>query len=310
MDPCDAAEAGAWVRTGSKDVKNSFSAERNIQQTPHKKSIGATVQLCSRYYCLIVFLAILYFGYGLQRAWCALGIPYDCKAERTSLAVFQDLAKVALYGGAVAWFCRLTEPRRYMWLLNWQRWYIWAVYVTLPPILSAISNADFAKQSLATLSNWGPGLIAAASIALTLALVALLLHLSLAKRTHGWGYCVTYLLARMAVYGYFGIWAGVVLGTGEASMHLHHLYLGLAIAIWAEFNHWLSGLTLATGLAVFIQGAGTYTVEPIFTSTQCFTTPYKAAMSCTFWSKEEEPAFSLQVCSAGGGRLPQGLCKE
>ena len=33
--------------------------------------------------------------------------------------VFQDLVLIALFGGAMVWFCRLAEPARFLWLFSW-----------------------------------------------------------------------------------------------------------------------------------------------------------------------------------------------
>lgn len=36
---------------------------------------------------------------------------------------------------------------------------MWAVYLALPPIYSAVSNLPFAKESLNTVSDWSAGMI-------------------------------------------------------------------------------------------------------------------------------------------------------
>jgi hypothetical protein len=42
--------------------------------------------------------------------------------------------------------------------------------------------------------------------------------------------------------------------TGNVSVHIHHLYLGWALAMWSVFSHPISAMTLAVGMAVFVQG--------------------------------------------------------
>lgn len=37
---------------------------------------------------------------------------------------------------------------------------MWALYIGLPPVYSAISNAPFAKESLNTMSDWSGGMVA------------------------------------------------------------------------------------------------------------------------------------------------------
>lgn len=38
-------------------------------------------------------------------------------------------------------------------------------------------------------------------------------------------------------------------------LHVHHFFLGWSVAIWAEFNHPVSALTLAIAMGVFSHGA-------------------------------------------------------
>lgn len=81
-------------------------------------------------------------------------------------------------------------------------------------------------------------------------------HLRLALRGGRWLHLSVYLGSRLAVYAYFIASVAALTSSGEASFHLHHLYLGWAAAIWAEFDHWASGLLLAVGAAVFVQVSG------------------------------------------------------
>ena len=80
-------------------------------------------------------------------------------------------------------------------------------------------------------------------------------------------------------------------------IHLHHLYIGWALAIWADFNAPLSAVTLAVGAGIFVQGVGAYSFAPIFTPHQCFETPSTAKIKCKFWA---ETPFTLQICGSGG----------
>ena len=65
------------------------------------------------------------------------------------------------------------------------------------------------------------------------------------------------LLALIAVIllllAFFGS-SAVVLRRQHVDMHLHHLYLGWSLALFAELDHWLSAVTLAVGSGIFLQG--------------------------------------------------------
>lgn len=147
---------------------------------------------------------------------------------------------------------------------------------------------------------------------LAVAAAVLAAHLWLAKRGRSWAHLGVYALARLWIYAFFGISAAVLTGSGAATMHLHHLYLGWALAIWAEFSHWASGLLLAVGAGVLVQGAGAYSFAPIFTPSQpaCFSTGMVDYVSCTFWDRLGEPTFNLKVCATtlDGGQLPAASC--
>ena len=80
-------------------------------------------------------------------------------------------------------------------------------------------------------------------------------------------------------------------------IHLHHLYLGWGLALWADVNEPLSAVTLAVGAGIFVQGVGAYSFAPVFSPLGCFETPAAAELKCKFWAAEP---FTLQVCGSGG----------
>lgn len=84
----------------------------------------------------------------------------------------------------------------------------------------------------------------------------------------------------------------------------HHLYLGWALALWADFNEPLSVATLAVGAGIFVQGVAAYSFAPVFSSGGCFETPAAADVKCHF---EAASAFTLQICPADGA-LPRYSC--
>lgn len=88
-----------------------------------------------------------------------------------------------------------------------------------------------------------------------------------------------------------------------ALQHLHHLYLGWALALWAELDHWLSALTLAVGTGIFLQGTASYSFAPVF-SERCFSSPSAAAFECAFTAPSP---FTLTICSATGP-MPSHSC--
>ncbi|KAL4429027.1 hypothetical protein ABPG77_006066 [Micractinium sp. CCAP 211/92] len=121
------------------------------------------------------------------------------------------------------------------------------------------------------------------------------------QRGANWRSVGLYLLPRLAVLLYFGAWLVALPVSGSYSLHLHHYALAWAVAIFAAFNHPISGLVLALATGVFVQGASTYGFDPLFTpvessSTGCLTvsSPPSGQMTCAFWSATP---FDIGFCS-------------
>ena len=78
-------------------------------------------------------------------------------------------------------------------------------------------------------------------------------------RAARWGSVGRYLLPRLVVLAFFAAWLVALPTSGAYALHLHHYALGFAIAIFAAFNHPVSGLVLALATAVFVQVRGILT---------------------------------------------------
>ena len=84
------------------------------------------------------------------------------------------------------------------------------------------------------------------------------------------------------------------------TQHIHHFYLGWSIALFAEFNHPLSAITLAISMGVFTQGVGVYGFASLFEDSSCFTASGGSPMSCDFTSSGSS-AVSVRVCPQTSG---------
>lgn len=123
------------------------------------------------------------------------------------------------------------------------------------------------------------------------------------RRRARWRGLALYLLPRLALLAYFGAWMAALPASGAFDLHLHHYALGWALASLAAFNHPASGLALALGAAVFVQGVGAYGLDPFFKSTQrppggCLpvSSNQTGQMVCAFWAADP---FALKFCSGG-----------
>lgn len=52
-------------------------------------------------------------------ALCAGLGPPQPPLQMDYFTIFRDLVLIALFGGALAWFCRLSERQRFAWLYSW-----------------------------------------------------------------------------------------------------------------------------------------------------------------------------------------------
>ena len=84
------------------------------------------------------------------------------------------------------------------------------------------------------------------------------------------------------------------------TQHIHHFYLGWSIALFAEFNHPLSAVTLAIAMGVFAQGVGVYGFASMFEDGSCFTTMADSSMQCSFTSTMQ---VNLKICPQNTGTL-------
>jgi hypothetical protein len=119
------------------------------------------------------------------------------------------------------------------------------------------------------------------------------------RRPLSWRALGLYLLPRLAVLAYFGAWLAALPASGAFHLHLHHYALGWAAASLAAFNHPVSGLLLALGTAVFVQGVGAYGMDPLFKPARtggCLPVASNSTgqMVCAFWAADP---FNLRFCS-------------
>lgn len=155
-------------------------------------------------------------------------------------------------------------------------------------------------------------------------------HIARVVRRRRWPDAAAYCISRLLLFLFLGGSAAVLRRQSSVDFHLHHLYLGWALALWAELDHWLSALTLAVGVGIWLQGVGSYSFAPVFqvrpgigllpslpaTAQQsphdaflfrlpcppapqesCWTSPSGTTFECKFWA---DSPFSVTFCPATG----------
>ncbi|KAL4433829.1 hypothetical protein ABPG75_000270 [Micractinium tetrahymenae] len=264
----------------------------------HPSSASYTQQ----YLRMAAWLGALFAGYAVQRACCQVGLPYDGLRRIDFLEFFSDATSTALWGAVLGWFVGITCPRRFRWLFSRRRWYAWATLLGTPPVYSAISNVDALKRDLAHLGAWGLPFILLWSSGMAAIAATVVWHIRQVAATRSRADVATYVASRLLLLGCFAGSAAVLRRQG-VDMHLHHLYLGWSLALWAELDRPLSAVTLAVGCGIFVQGIGAYSFAPVFQE-GCFSSPTAPTLRCDFWA---EAPFALRICAAAGP-LPSHAC--
>jgi len=224
--------------------------------------------------------------------------PNFCFIQIDYYEFYSDITNLGLYGLALGWFIGITERSRFQWVFSRDRWYAGAVFIATPPVYSAISNIPALKHDLVDIATWGPVFIAFWLLGMTLIMGVIAWHIRRA-----WHRAITrkafavYLATRLIPLCWFGASAIHLSLQGDVKVHLHHLYIGWALALWADANAGISVVTLAIGTGILCQGVGAYSFAPVFSSEGCFETPTSAAMRCKFWA---DAPFTVKVCPTGG----------
>ena len=107
---------------------------------------------------------------------------------------------------------------------------------------------------------------------------------------------LVYVVPRTTLLVWFGT-SAIVLHMQGTHIHVHHLFIGWAFALWSNTNTKLSGISLVIGASLFIQGLASYSMAPIFLGNGCFETGSSMSTSCSF--KAAEP-FTLRICPSTG----------
>lgn len=272
--------------------------------TADKGRGGQQAQYHKQYLQLAAWLGVLFTGYAEQRVLCRLGFPNDGLVQIDFLEAFSDATSLLMYGSVLGWFVGITSPRRFHWLFSQQRWYVWATMLGTPPVYSAISNVGPLKHDLTRLADWGAPFMVLWSTAMCAILAVIVWHIVVVVRQRQWPDAVAYIASRVLLLAFLG-GSAVALRLLGVNMHLHHLYLGWMLALWAELERPLSGVTLAIGTGIFLQGMAAYSAAPVFQHA-CFTSPSARSFACSFTSADGGP-FSVQICPATG-LMPQHSC--
>ena len=245
---------------------------------------------------MVVWLLTLLGGYLVQRGVCHLGAPSDCLTDMTYLEWYTDLTSLLLYGLVLGWCCGIMEEYRFSWVFSLHQWYLALTFFSFPPMFSMVSEIPWLQFSLdGSLKN-----VTLAFVVLSVPVGLVVWHIYRA-----WTYrCsmasfMAYVAPRIFIAASFIISIVVLVGQEGDYIHIHHIVLGWGLALWADRNRMLSGLTLAAGCGLFVQGLGAYSFAPMFLPGGCFDTEASRAATCSFKDPHAN-YFTLRICPSLG----------
>jgi hypothetical protein len=222
---------------------------------------------------MAAFLAVVLSGYIYARLLSLCGrLPHDGRRSWRAGDVALDLPHLLEAALAVGWLTGIDKPRRASWLAERrQLLFFLAVFIATPPVWGAINNLPGFGVDLTNVSKWGGEAKASLSLACIVGAGALSAQLYTAYFTLRVRSLYVYVATQTCCVSLY-LLAVLVVRTDKLELrmaHMHHLYIGLLLASFAQFNRWHSGVLLAIGMGLFVQGVGAYGFAPLVEPTGC-----------------------------------------
>jgi hypothetical protein len=279
----------------------------------------------AQYARLAAFTSLILLGYGTARLASLAGLPSDAVAFGDGGACASDLAALAQLGFVTAVLTGVHTAPRFRWLA--QRPAFAALFLLVCFLFGALNEIRGLQVSLSDVGDWGVAAWVALPLGLAACLLAVVWHVLHVRRTMRLRARLAYLGARCGCLLFLLLQFTILRASppgrrGYEELHLHHYYLGFLIAIWAAFDHWISGCLLAVGCGLLAQGVGAYHSAGLFQLTGEGALAEAQRQGCQFvalngsvtqavcsWAPPREKSrWGLQVCPWGGGGWGSMAC--
>ncbi|GMH44957.1 hypothetical protein BSKO_12914 [Bryopsis sp. KO-2023] len=259
-----------------------------------------------RFLYMGVWVCMFAFNFVLARVLARADLPYDAIEPLDQFALYDSLTRMMLFAVVLGWFVRINQEDRFFWLFHWKRWYFFVLFFGVVPFYSWLSNFEPLKHSTEDIHNWSSAMYVAVVGGGLVVLVVIIAHLLLAFRRKNITGAFLYLLARLAVFGYYYFFTIFLSTSHHNDLHLHHYFTAWCCALFAEFNHPISAALLGVMSAIFVQGIGAYTFAPLFNDPGCFSTTLPVTYAkCIF---NADANFTLNICPGPMGAIPEAVC--
>lgn len=202
-----------------------------------------------------LFLLLLIVGWFETRLMCHYNLPSDCNHQINNWDIYKDTSNILLKGLVLISISNLTEnikkiKNKVLLLL-----YL-CLYLITGPIFAICGELPGMQTSLATFTiGFNPSCITYFScLIFTLSVISYELYKIF--KYYKYIYLFSYIFSRSLIFLYYLIFSLVL--SKQYYIHIHHLYIGFAIACLAHDHKIISWIALSIGSGIMVQGIGSY----------------------------------------------------
>ena len=207
-----------------------------------------------------IFFSVLILGWLETRLMCHYNLPSDCCLKINTWDIYVDTTNILQKGSVIILISNFTENIKKI-----RKWII-ALYLGLffvtGPLFALAGEFPGMQTSLATFTvGFNLSFIVYLSCLIITVLLLLYEFLKIFKY-YGKIYLTTYGISRFLIILYYFVFS-LILSKQNYHIHIHHLYIGFIIACLAHDHKWISGISLAIGSGIMVQGIGSYNYATI-----------------------------------------------
>ena len=207
-----------------------------------------------------IFFSVLILGWLESRLMCHYNLPSDCRTKINTWNVYVDTTNILQKGSVIILISNFTENIKK--INKWIKALYLGLFFVTGPIFALAGEFPGMQTSLATFTvGFNLSFIVYLSC---LVITVLLLFYEFLKifKYYGKFYLSIYGISRFLIILYYFVFSSI-LSKQNYHIHIHHLYIGFIIACLTHDHKWISGISLAIGSGIMVQGIGSYNYATI-----------------------------------------------
>jgi len=258
-----------------------------------------------------VWYALLLAIFLFNRGWCVgVGSPNDCQDNWNAAVIAKSLWQLFLGGFVLGWFTRIYSTDRFSYLCSWRRSYFPLATTAIGPVFSGLH--DIPGINWGSFSSDGDSIGYVAIVVMVLCglglLCVLLWHLREARSQQG---LLCFLLPRLLL-AVFWCTLSIAVWSSGGIVHFHHYAIAWYLAIYMQFNHPVSVLSLAVLVGVYLQGIAAYNRDEVWQDHTCWHISHSGEVMNSIFSpndpRKDFRKLSWFQCDMKGQQLPAWWC--